>query len=108
MALLILSRLVPAAIRSARSAAVAIGIALALLLPSVAYRLLTVDLPTYAVVVAKEEATVRFEPSAGGTAHFKTKPGSRLRVLATREGWAQVARDDGRRGWIEQSALAML
>jgi tetratricopeptide (TPR) repeat protein len=106
MGLLILARLVPAATRSGRTAAIAAGVAMAVLIPSVAYRLLTVDLPTYAVVVAKEEATVRFEPSAGGTAHYQTKPGSVLRVLAQREGWAQVARDDGRRGWIEQSALA--
>jgi tetratricopeptide (TPR) repeat protein len=108
MGLLVLGRLAPAAARAGRVGAIGAGVGLALLVPSVAHRLLTVDLPTYAVVVAKEEATVRFEPAAGGTAHYQTKPGSVLRVLTQREGWAQVARDDGRRGWIEQSALATL
>ena len=108
MGLLILARLVPASTRPGRVAATVGAAALAVLLPSVAHRLLTVDLPTYAVVVAKEDATVRFEPSAGGTAHYQTKPGSVLRIVTQREGWAQVARDDGRRGWIEQSALATL
>ena len=108
MLLLITARLLPATARGARGAAVAIALALALLLPSVAYRLLTVDLPTYAVVVAKEDATVRFEPSTGGTAHFQAKPGSVLRLVGERGGWAQVRRTDGRRGWIEREAVATL
>jgi uncharacterized protein YgiM (DUF1202 family) len=29
-----------------------------------------------------------------------------LRVLAEREGWAQVARLDGKRGWIPRDAIA--
>src|SRR5438093_15547 len=108
MVLLITARLVPMAPRGTQGAAVATGIALALLLPSVAYRLLTVDLPTYAVVVAKEDATVRFEPSTGGTAHFQAKPGSVLRLVGERGGWRQVRRADGRRGWIEREAVATL
>src|SRR5439155_7911654 len=108
MLLLITARLLPATARGARGAAVAIALALALLLPSVAYRLLTVDLPTYAVVVAKEDATVRFEPSTGGTAHFQAKPGTVLRLVGERGGWAQVRRADGRRGWIGRAAVRTL
>jgi SH3-like domain-containing protein len=67
-----------------------------------------IDLPPYAVVVADKETTVRFEPSDSGTAHYAAKPGTVLRILTEREGWAQVSRSDGQRGWIEAKALAPL
>jgi hypothetical protein len=53
---------------------------------SAAYRLATIDLPTFAVVVATADTDVCFEPSARGTTHFETKPGTVLRVLGEREG----------------------
>jgi tetratricopeptide (TPR) repeat protein len=106
--LLIAGRLVAAIARGARVAAVVTGLALAALLPSVAYRLVTFDLPTYAVVVTKADATVRFEPSAGGTVHFQAKPGSVVQVGGEREGWVHVVRTDGRRGWVERGALGIL
>src|SRR5262249_51298460 len=62
VALLIAARLVGAMARGARVAAVVSVVALAAVLPSLAYRLATVDLPTRAVVVSKADATVRFEP----------------------------------------------
>ena len=108
MVLLIAARLLPTAARGAHRAAVVTAFGLAFVLSSVAYRLATIDLPTYAVVVAKEDATVRFEPSTGGTAHFQAKPGSVLRLVAERGSWRQVRRADGRRGWIEQDAVATL
>jgi tetratricopeptide (TPR) repeat protein len=108
MLLLVAARLVPAAQRGASAAAIAAGVALTVLLGSAAYRLVTLDLPSWAVVVAAGDSTVRFEPSATGTAHFDAKPGDVLRLLAEREGWAQVARGDGRRGWVERDALAGL
>ena len=58
--------------------------------------------------MAKEGTTVRFEPSPNGTEYFQAKPGSTVELLAEREGWAQVARRDGRRGWIERQTLAPL
>ena len=82
--------------------------ALALVVPAAVYRLATVDVPAYAVVVAPAEVAVRFEPATTGTTHFQAKPGTVLRVVAEREGWAQVARRDGRRGWVETSAVARL
>jgi len=48
---------------------------------------------------------VRFEPSGGGTVYFQAKPGTMLRLVGAREGWAQVERDDGRRGWVEHDAI---
>ncbi len=106
--LLVLGRLVPAVQRRAASGAVAAAIVLAVLGASATYRLTALELPAYAVVVTPDESAVRFEPSATGTAHFQAKPGSVLRVLSEREGWAQVARGDGRRGWIERAAVETL
>ena len=108
MLLLVAARLLAAVRRSASAATIVAGVVLAVLLSSGAYRLLTLDLPTYAVVVAAGDATVRFEPSATGTVHFQAKPGSVLRLLSERESWAQVARGDGTRGWIELAAVAKL
>ena len=108
MAALIAGRLAPAAARLSRGVAIAAGIGLVLVGTSAAYRLANVDLPAFAVVVADRDTDVRFEPSATGTAHFASKPGAVLRVLAEREGWAQVARADGKRGWIARDAIADL
>lgn len=108
MLLLIVARLVPAADRTAKRAALVMGVALVVTASSAAFRLVTVDLPTYAVVVAPAGTTVRFEPSATGTAHFDAKVGSVLRVLAARDQWAQVARRDGTRGWVPADAITRL
>jgi tetratricopeptide (TPR) repeat protein len=108
LALRIAARLLPAQGRLAVRAATFAALALVVVGASAAYRLATVDLPSYAVVVAPQGATVRFEPSAGGTVHFEAKTGNVLRLLATRERWAQVVRPDGTRGWIETSAIEAL
>jgi tetratricopeptide (TPR) repeat protein len=108
MAALIAARLLPTAARASRGVAVAVAVLLALTGSAAAYRIATIDAPTFAVVVAAADTDVRFEPSANGTAHFATKPGTVLRVLAEREGWAQVARPDGKRGWIARDAIATL
>jgi len=94
--------------RWARPAAVVAAVGLVVLLASGVYRLATLELPAHAVVVAKQPATVRFEPSPNGTSHFEAKPGAVLRLLGEREGWAQVARADGRRGWIPRDTVAPL
>ncbi|MCC6765569.1 MAG: BatD family protein [Deltaproteobacteria bacterium] len=108
MAALSAARLLPNAARAGRAAALAAGIGLAVTGTAAAYRIATVDAPTFAVVVAATDTDVRFEPSANGTAHFTSKPGAVLRVLVEREGWAQVARPDGKRGWIARDAIAEL
>ena len=108
MVLLAVALFVPAVGQGARWAAAVAGVALVVVSSSAGWRLATLDLPAWAVVVAHDEATVRFEPSAGGTAHFQAKPGTVVRLLGAREGWAQVERADGRRGWVEQAAVAIL
>lgn len=108
MAALIAARLAPTTARATRGVTIAAGIGLALAGSSAVYRLASVDLPTYAVVIASQDTDVRFEPSETGTAHFASKPGAVLQVLAEREGWAQVARADGKRGWIARDTITTL
>jgi hypothetical protein len=105
---LVAGRLVPALARAARGTALAAAVALLFIGSGTLYRLVTIDLPPHGVVVAAGETPVRFEPTDGGTVHFQAALGTVLRVLGEREGWAQVARPDGRRGWIARSALEPL
>ena len=105
MGLLAAGRFLPAARRATSRAALLAGAALVVLAASASWRLATVDLRPAAVVVAPDEVAVRFEPSSGGTVYFQAKPGTTLRLLGMREGWAQVERDDGHRGWIERDAI---
>jgi tetratricopeptide (TPR) repeat protein len=108
MLLLVVRRLVPRARRGLSMGVFAVGAVLVIVLASTAYRVRTVELPRYAVVIARGDTSVRFEPSTTGTTYFQAKPGTLLRVLAERETWAQVARSDGTRGWIEREAVAAL
>lgn len=105
--LLAAGRMWPAAERFATVNAIAAGIVAVLVAVSAVYRLATVDVPAVAVVVGKTPAAVRFEPQASGTTHFEAKPGAVLHVIGDREGWVQVERTDGRRGWIPNDAVAL-
>ena len=60
------------------------------------------------MLVGPDERAIRFEPSDAGTEHFSAKPGRVLRILAERDAWAQVARRDGKRGWVERASLVPL
>lgn len=75
---------------------------------SLGYRVFRIERPSFAVVVAPGDTPVRFEPATDGTQHFVSKQGTKLEVDEEREGWAQVTRCDGRRGWIERSAIEPL
>lgn len=72
---------------------------------SLAQRLLTEEWQRQAVVVGSGETPTRFEPAENGTVHFVLKEGSLVRVVDRRDNWIEVARCDGRRGWIEKKAL---
>ncbi len=80
----------------------------ALVAGSAGYRAVQVELISTVVVVTEGSAPVRFEPAEDGTTHFAAPQGSRLEGGETRPGWAQVARCDGRRGWIEAAAIEAL
>ncbi len=101
-------QLLAAARRPAGWAALAAGVVLAVAGASAAYRLYTLDLRRMAAVVAPATVAVRFEPTANGTVHFRAKSGTTLRLLGEREGWVQVARPDGLRGWVERDAVGEL
>jgi hypothetical protein len=105
---MIVARLAPRGARAASRSALVAGLALAVVGASTVYRLATVEWPRHAVVVAASETPVRFEPTEAGTIHFQAPPGTVLRVLAEREGWAQVGRPDGRRGWIARPTIETL
>jgi SH3-like domain-containing protein len=109
LALLIARRFAaPGLRRTMARAALITGAALVVIAGSAAHRLTTVDLRRTAVVVAPGETPVRFEPSATGTVHFQVKPGATLELLGERDGWTQVGRSDGRRGWLVADSVAAL
>jgi tetratricopeptide (TPR) repeat protein len=106
--LLAVARLVPRARVGAGRGAILAAIVTAVFLTSGLARLVTVEWPPEAVVVSDRVATIRFEPSSSGAAHFEAKPGATLRLVTEREGWAQVERSDGRRGWVERASIEPL
>jgi len=61
-----------------------------------------------ALVIAEGETAARFEPAPSGTVHFALKQGTRVQLAETREGWTQVTRCDGRRGWVESASVEPL
>ena len=87
-------------------AVVGCGLLGAVGLTSGVYRFATVDGPTLGVVLGKAVTPVRFEPQLTGTTHFDAKPGAVLWVVGEREGWVQVERADGRRGWLPSGMVA--
>ena len=105
---LVLGALVPAARTASRGLAIASGVAFALLASSGTWRWWTLEHPTTAVVVARDDVTVRSEPSPAATALFVATPGTVLHVERTREDAALVTSRDGRRGWLTASTLARL
>jgi tetratricopeptide (TPR) repeat protein len=100
--------LLPAAASVCRAIALASGFVATVAGSSGAYRLWTLERPTLAVVVARDDVTVRSEPTPNATALFVAKPGTVLEVDRTREGSSSVTSRDGRRGWVESPALAPL
>jgi len=75
---------------------------------SLVQQLRTSDWQRHAVVLTQGDTPVRFEPAVSGTVHFSVTQGTRVRVLDVRAGWWQVARCDGRRGWVEKGPLEEL
>jgi tetratricopeptide (TPR) repeat protein len=75
---------------------------------SLAEQVLADDWQRQGVLVTSGETPARFEPADNGTVHFTLKEGSLIRILDTRQGWLQIARCDGRRGWLPKSAVGEL
>ncbi len=105
MLLLIARLLWPRASSPAGRGAVAVAVLLLVCSSSLGYRVWRYHVNTSAVVTQPGNAAVRFEPSEDGTTYFKAPEGSVLRVVERRAGWVQVARPDGRRGWIAGKAI---
>ena len=75
---------------------------------SLIQQLRTDDWQRKEVVLEKEDSPIRFEPADNGTIHFSVMQGTLVQILDIREDWWQVARCDGRRGWIEKDVLEEL
>jgi hypothetical protein len=75
---------------------------------SLAQQVLADDWQRQGVVIGDGETPARFEPADNGTVHFPLKEGSLVRVLDVRQGWLQIARCDGRRGWLPKGAAEEL
>ena len=84
--------------------AVALGVFLLITVTSLGEQVLADEWQQQAVIVANGETPVRFEPADSGTVHFVLKEGSLVRIMGRREGWIEVARCDGRRGWVAKDA----
>jgi hypothetical protein len=85
----------------------ALGVVVVLTGSAAAYRIVTVDAPSWAVAVV--DTTVRFAPTLDGTTHYEVPTGTVVRVLGAREGWLQVSRrSDGLRGWMPAEGVERL
>ena len=107
-AILAVYRLWPRRPRWLRSVGWGVAASLVVLTLSLVQQLRTSEWQRHAVVLKQEDTPVRFEPAASGTVHFSVTQGTRVQVFDVREDWWQVARCDGRRGWVEKDALEEL
>lgn len=88
--------------------ALSFGLLATLGITSLAARAWSVERVPRAIVLAAGDTPVRFEPDEDGTVHFVVPQGTEVVIAEVREGWTQVARCDGRRGWIPTAAVERL
>jgi tetratricopeptide (TPR) repeat protein len=100
--------LAPAGAAAARGVAAVAALACVVVATSGVYRWWTLERPAFAVVIARDDVSVRSEPTPSATALFVAKPGTVVAIDRTREGSSLVTSRDGRRGWLDASALATL
>lgn len=86
-------------------ASVCAALALLLVGASLVEHLRVEEFQWHAVVVAGPGGSIRYGPTNDGTVHFSVVQGDMLKVSDREAGWSQVSRCDGKRGWIETSAL---
>ncbi len=64
--------------------------------------------PPLIAVGTRDNMPVRFGLGGEDATSFELMQGDRVVIDARREGWAQVRTIDGERGWVEESALALV
>lgn len=72
---------------------------------NLAARVVRTEVGRTVVVTVSGQTPVRFEPAPSGTEYFRVHEGVLLEVTEQREGWWQVRRRDGRRGWVSADAV---
>jgi tetratricopeptide (TPR) repeat protein len=108
MILLTLRLFLPQGRRALGRVAAAVAVVALITGTALGYRLVDEHVRTTAVIVRAGEIPVRFEPSENGTVHFTLSEGALVRRLAERDGWYQIRRSDGRRGWVEADSVEVL
>lgn len=56
-------------------------------------------------IVVQKEAECKYEPIDKSTIYYKLQEGNDVFVLATRDGWRQVRRLDGKIAWVKREAV---
>jgi tetratricopeptide (TPR) repeat protein len=98
-------RLIPGRPRWLSYVALTAAAALLLTAGSLLHRVTGLEWRRQAVVIAAGDTAARFEPAETGTVHFVLNQGEQVELNAEREGWRQVSRCDGRRGWIAAESV---
>ena len=80
------------------------SIATAALLTALIVQTVWVEDVPRAVTIGKS-VEVKFAPQESGTLHFALPEGAVVRVLGRQFGWVQVARADGKSGWMKEDGL---
>lgn len=86
-------------------AATALALVFVVVASSLVYRLASFDLASLAVVTPAEGGSARYEPAQNGTEYFELKQGALVEITRERDGWLQIRRSDGRRGWVPEGLL---
>lgn len=90
-----------------RPVAWCVSLATTVVLAALVVQTVCVDGVPKAVTVGKG-VEVKFAPQESGTLHFTLPQGAVVRVLGREFGWVQVARADGKSGWVKENALKRL
>ncbi len=56
-------------------------------------------------IVIQKDIACKYEPIDKSTTYYILREGSDVRILSTRNAWRQIARPDGKTGWVKRDAV---
>jgi len=56
-------------------------------------------------IVVQKDVACKYEPIDKSTTYYTLREGGDVRILNTRDGWSQIARPDGKAGWVKKDAV---